>query len=162
MDIFLSPFALYRIACISCPTLYARLVEMKSPDCETVLLEYDRRFEIYGDNFVFYDYNNPLNLPGKLAEHSFDMVIADPPFLSDECLRKTLQTVSFLAKRKILLCTGKYAMFSLLCYCGVVGFLVLLLHFVCSYVHVFIGCGGSEHTVVSHAVDVAEYSTSSY
>ena len=127
-------FALYRIVCVSCPTLYARLVEMKPADCETVLLEYDRRFEIYGDNFVFYDYSKPLNLPEKLTEHSFDMVVADPPFLSEECLRKTLETVSFLAKGKILLCTGKlycslYCVMCCLFYCIVVTFCL----FVCLY-----------------------------
>ena len=87
--------------------MYAKLLEIKPPDCETVLLEYDRRFEIYGEGFVFYDYNEPLSLPEKLVEHSFDMVVADPPFISEECLRKMAQTVSFLAKGKILLCTGE-------------------------------------------------------
>ena len=38
---------------------------------------------------------------------SFDLVLADPPFLSDECLTKTAVTLKFLAKDKILLCTGK-------------------------------------------------------
>lgn len=82
-------------------------MEIKPSDCETILLEYDRRFEMYGDNFVFYDYIDPLNLPNKLSKRSFDMVIADPPYLSEECLRKTAQTIAFLAKEKILLCTGK-------------------------------------------------------
>ena len=102
---------------MSCPTLYARLRTIKQPDCETVLLEYDRRFEVYGDEFVFYDYRKPLSLPEKLAKHSFDMVVADPPFLSEECLRKTLETVSFLARGKIILCTGKHAIFLAMLYC---------------------------------------------
>ena len=36
----------------------------------------------------------------------YDLVIADPPFLSDECLTKTALTIKFLAKKKIVLCTG--------------------------------------------------------
>ena len=36
------------------------------------------------------------------------MVFADPPFLSDECLTKTAVTVKFMAKEKIILCTGKF------------------------------------------------------
>ena len=35
------------------------------------------------------------------------MVFADPPFLSEECLTKTAVTLKYLAKRKIVLCTGK-------------------------------------------------------
>ena len=65
---------------------------------------------------MFYDYAKPLSLPEKLAKHSFDMVVADPPFLSEECLRKTLETVSFLARGKIILCTGKHAIFLAMLY----------------------------------------------
>ena len=81
-------------------------MELKPPECKAILLEYDRRFEIYGDDFVFYDYNKPLELPKALQTEPFDLVIADPPFLSEECLQKTAQTIKLLAKGKILLCTG--------------------------------------------------------
>lgn len=80
---------------------------MKPSDVEVMLLEYDRRFEVYGDSFCYYDYNDPLNLSEKLVKHSFDLVVADPPFLSEECLRKTAETVKYLAIDKIILCTGK-------------------------------------------------------
>ena len=82
-------------------------MEVKHSEFEVVLLEYDRRFEVYGDSFCYYDYNNPLNLSEKLVENSFGLVVADPPFLSEECLRKTAQTVKYLAGNKIILCTGK-------------------------------------------------------
>ena len=38
----------------------------------------------------------------------FDMVIADPPFLSEECATKTSVTVKYLAKKdaQLLYCTG--------------------------------------------------------
>ena len=78
-----------------------------------VLLEYDRRFEIYGDSFCFYDYNHPLSLPPRLAQQSFGLVVVDPPYLSEECLRKTSETVQYLAKDKILLCTGRIIMYLL-------------------------------------------------
>ncbi len=71
------------------------------------LLEYDRRFAVYGEQFSFYDYNNPLELAGSLQEHTFDLVVADPPFLAQECMEKTAITVKFLAKSKVLFCTGK-------------------------------------------------------
>lgn len=34
------------MACISCPTLYKKLRDLKSPTCKAVILEYDRRFEV--------------------------------------------------------------------------------------------------------------------
>lgn len=81
-------------------------MSIKPPSCEVKLLEYDRRFEKYGD-FVFYDYNSPLKLPVELQQATFDLVVADPPFLSEECLAKTAETMTFLSKGKFLLCTGE-------------------------------------------------------
>ena len=73
------------------------------------LLEFDQRFNVFGvDRFVPYDYRRPLEL-SSLEAHSFDVILADPPFLSEECLTKTSETIRYLAKEsgaKILLCTG--------------------------------------------------------
>lgn len=91
------------ICLISCPTLFSKL-KFLSPDCRVTLLEYDRRFSVY-DGFNFYDYKDPLNIPEALKS-SFDIVIADPPFLSEECLTRVSQTIKYLAKDKIILCTG--------------------------------------------------------
>ena len=44
------------------------------------LLEYDKRFEQYGSDFTFYDYNQPEELPPSL-KHAFQVVVADPPYL---------------------------------------------------------------------------------
>lgn len=76
-------------------------------DASVVLLEYDSRFSVYGDEFIFYDYTNPLCLPAHINGQSFDIVIADPPYLSQECLSKVTLTVKFLSKGKVLLCTGE-------------------------------------------------------
>ncbi|KAG9491999.1 EEF1A lysine methyltransferase 1 [Eleutherodactylus coqui] len=95
-----------RIACVSAPSVYQKLKGLVADDVTVYLLEYDRRFSVYGDEFVFYDYNNPLDLPERLLQHSFDLVLVDPPYLSEECLRKTAETIQFLSKGKILLCTG--------------------------------------------------------
>lgn len=86
--------------------MYQKLKERDDKDFSVVILEYDRRFSVYGEEFIFYDYNNPLNLPEDLLPHSFDIVIADPPYLSAECLQKTAETIRYLTKGKILLCTG--------------------------------------------------------
>ncbi|XP_006727919.1 EEF1A lysine methyltransferase 1 [Leptonychotes weddellii] len=95
-----------KIACVSAPSVYQKLRALHREDFSVYIFEYDKRFAIYGEEFIFYDYNNPLDLPEKIAAHSFDIVIADPPYLSKECLRKTSETIKYLTQGKILLCTG--------------------------------------------------------
>ncbi|XP_003386264.1 PREDICTED: protein-lysine N-methyltransferase n6amt2-like [Amphimedon queenslandica] len=95
------------IACISCPTLYAKLSQDSScKQSRIVLLEYDKRFAIHGEDYVHYDYNAPLDVPDSIKSLGFDLVIADPPFLSEECLTKVSQTIRLLTTNKIILCTG--------------------------------------------------------
>nr|XP_032833481.1 EEF1A lysine methyltransferase 1 [Petromyzon marinus]XP_032833483.1 EEF1A lysine methyltransferase 1 [Petromyzon marinus] len=90
-----------------------------------VLLEFDERFAaLAGDSFVRYDYRRPLDLAGArgdgggsgssssrsssplLDEHGFSLVLLDPPYLSAECLEKVAVTARFLARDRIVLCTG--------------------------------------------------------
>ena len=97
-----------RVACVSAPTLYRACKKLDPhPDVNFDLFEYDKRFAVYGSNFHFYDYKSPLDINRDLREQ-FDLVFADPPFLSEECLTKTMVTVKFLTKDsgKIVLCTG--------------------------------------------------------
>ncbi|KAL3532216.1 hypothetical protein ACH5RR_005737 [Cinchona calisaya] len=96
------------VACIACPTLYAYLKKMDS-GLPAQILEYDKRFEQHGSEFTFYDYNQPEDLPISL-NHSYSIVVADPPYLSKECLEKVSQTISFLlrpGKSYLLLLTGE-------------------------------------------------------
>ena len=44
------------------------------------LLEYDKRFDQYGSDFTFYDYNLPEDLPQEM-KHGYQIVVADPPYL---------------------------------------------------------------------------------
>ena len=69
------------------------------------LFEYDSRFSKFGEDFVYYDYKRPHQVQLSL-HHSFDLVVADPPFLSEECLSKVSEMVKLLAKDKMILCTG--------------------------------------------------------
>ncbi|KAK6061862.1 n(6)-adenine-specific DNA methyltransferase 2-like family protein [Cooperia oncophora] len=100
-----------RIACISCPTLVQYFPEVEQYDNNMItvtLFEYDTRFaKKFPSEYISYDYRHPLAIPEEL-KGSYDVVIADPPFLADECLLKTAQTVRLLAKSdaRILLCTG--------------------------------------------------------
>lgn len=98
-----------RIACVSAPSVYQKLkqgIVAGSDRVSVVVLEYDRRFSSYGDEFIFYDYSKPLSLPSYIYPQSFDIVLADPPYLSQECLSKVAETIGFLTKGKVLLCTG--------------------------------------------------------
>ncbi|XP_061360737.1 uncharacterized protein LOC133304695 [Gastrolobium bilobum] len=97
-----------RVACIACPTLYAYLKKM-DPNVSVQILEYDNRFEQYGSDYTFYDYNHPEELPSEL-KHSCKVVIADPPYLSKECLEKVAETISLLmqpGESFLLLLTGE-------------------------------------------------------
>ena len=85
--------------------MYSKIRQIKPTMCAAKCLEFDTRFKCYGDDFLFYDYNQPLELPLDWKQ-SFDVIVVDPPFLAEECLTKTAQTVKFLAKDKIILCTG--------------------------------------------------------
>lgn len=100
----------HRIACLSAPSVYQKLkqgVVDGSDRVSAVVLEFDRRFAAYGQDFIFYDYNDPLRLPADVAPQSFDVVLADPPYLSEECLSKVAKTIKYLSKSKVLLCTGE-------------------------------------------------------
>ncbi|KAF8938567.1 hypothetical protein BGZ47_008525 [Haplosporangium gracile] len=98
------------VCCISSPTAYVKLMSMKPPtQNNNFLFEYDTRFDVYGRQFIHYDYSHPFDF--RLAQElksSVDLIVVDPPFLSEECLTKTLETVRFLLKEggKVVLCTG--------------------------------------------------------
>lgn len=126
MNIREKPGSEFNIGCISCPTLFKTLYEyvvvQKCHDSikelaslvsrvNIHLFEYDKRFgDVYGDYFSFYDYKNPLSVDAKF-EHYFDLIIADPPYLADECHIKTGMTIRKTGKAengqlKLLVCTG--------------------------------------------------------
>ena len=93
-----------KIALISCPSLYSAL-KKNTIGQQVTLFEYDERFKVFGSDFIPYNYKFPLDIARDMS-NSYDLVIADPPFLSDECLTKTAVTIKFLAKKNIVLCTG--------------------------------------------------------
>ena len=50
------------------------------------LLEFDERFAVFKE-FVRYDFEKAIQLPSEL-KGSFDAIICDPPFLSQDCQTK--------------------------------------------------------------------------
>ncbi|GAQ88433.1 N-6 adenine-specific DNA methylase [Klebsormidium nitens] len=83
------------IACVACPSLFREL-KASFPEANVHLFEFDNRFSSFGSQFTFYDYNKPVRLPAEQKGH-FQVVVADPPYLSDECIQKTAQTVEYLS-----------------------------------------------------------------
>lgn len=102
----------YKAACVSAPSAFVafrnKLSSEEQSKINIHIFEFDKRFSLYKEDYSFYDFNDPFNLDIKF-KNSFDYVLADPPFLSDECWEKTAATVKWLLKPngRILLCTGK-------------------------------------------------------
>ncbi|GBP32383.1 EEF1A lysine methyltransferase 1 [Eumeta japonica] len=79
-----------KVALVSCPTLF---------------MPVKRQLAERASDFIFYDYSYPDKIPSELL-NKYDLVIADPPFLSEECLVKMAKTIKLLAREKIIVCTG--------------------------------------------------------
>lgn len=85
-------------------------MKKSNADAKVLLFEYDQRFSVYKDDFVLYDYNLADNVD-YLHEHNdtFDVIVADPPFLSEECIAKIASLIKRFARSsetKIILCSG--------------------------------------------------------
>ncbi|XP_065218042.1 EEF1A lysine methyltransferase 1 [Planococcus citri] len=96
-----------KIALIGCPSIYYFLKKRINDSVSIRLLDVDKRFSAYKDDFIYYDYNEPL--PPHIKDqwkNYFDIVVLDPPFLSEECFLKCALTAKYLAKDKIIICTG--------------------------------------------------------
>ncbi|XP_017010475.1 protein-lysine N-methyltransferase CG9154 [Drosophila takahashii] len=100
----------FHIALLSCPSLYK---DIRNIHDNVHIFEYDQRFEAYGTDFVFYDFNCVGNNPDYLKEHhrQYDLILADPPFLSQECIAKTCEIINRLQRHpsecKLILCSGE-------------------------------------------------------
>lgn len=102
------------IAVVSAPSVFVALKrachdQRIAP--RVMLLEYDKRFEVFGQEYQFYDFQAPLQLPANLKAR-FDRIICDPPFLSQDCQAKTALTTRFLARHwskelRFISCTGE-------------------------------------------------------
>ncbi len=95
-----------KIALLSCPSLYDHIRKVNA-DNIVRLFEFDKRFSCYGQDFVFYDYKDVTIYPEY--QQYFDIVLMDPPFLSEECIEKLADIVKRISKptSKIILCSGE-------------------------------------------------------
>lgn len=98
-----------RIAIMSAPSVYVNIKRMltEAPAAKRPLIklfEFDRGFNVYED-FVYYDYNEIRGIPEGL-HHTFDVLVIDPPFLSEECQMKTAEIACLLARNQPLVRDG--------------------------------------------------------
>jgi 16S rRNA G966 N2-methylase RsmD len=115
-----------KIAIVSAPSVFIQLKNLlaeqePSTRPQIVLLEFDDRFGVFKE-FVKYDFEQPIKLPLEL-KGQFDVIICDPPFLSEDCQTKAALTVRWLATSwltpassapsspeksfKLIVCTGE-------------------------------------------------------
>ncbi|XP_017048979.1 protein-lysine N-methyltransferase CG9154 [Drosophila ficusphila] len=100
----------FQIALLSCPSLYK---DIRSIHDKVHIFEFDQRFEAYGADFVHYDLNCVGTNPDYLKAHhqKYDLVVADPPFLSEECIAKTCEIITRLQRHptecKLIFCSGE-------------------------------------------------------
>ncbi|KAE9978554.1 hypothetical protein BLS_000487 [Venturia inaequalis] len=88
-----------RICVLSAPSVFLQLKNLlnewpadKARPAAITLLEFDTRFAVFGDEFQYYDFKFPTKLPAGLKAR-FDVIILDPPFLSEDCQAKTAVTI---------------------------------------------------------------------
>eukprot|EP01064_Diplonema_japonicum_P028296 TRINITY_DN4306_c0_g2_i2.p1 TRINITY_DN4306_c0_g2~~TRINITY_DN4306_c0_g2_i2.p1 ORF type:complete len:394 (+),score=85.61 TRINITY_DN4306_c0_g2_i2:35-1216(+) len=84
-------------AFLSTPSLYFSL-DNEDVKKNSKVFEYDRQWET-DPGFVFYDYDKPSEVNITLFGQ-FDMVVIDPPFITEECWKKYAETA------RLLLCPG--------------------------------------------------------
>ncbi|RFU24224.1 hypothetical protein B7463_g12120, partial [Scytalidium lignicola] len=90
------------IAVVSAPSVFVQLKNAligkpANQKPKIYLLEFDERFAVFSEEFVFYDFHNPLKLPPGM-KGTIDHIICDPPFLSEECQTRAAMTVRWLSK----------------------------------------------------------------
>lgn len=86
------------VAFLSTPSLY-----FSAPDSirqHSKVFDFDRKWES-DPGFIFYDFNNPEEIPVSL-HGSFDTVVIDPPFITEEVWAKYAITANLLMKTAAL------------------------------------------------------------
>lgn len=102
-----------KIALLSCPSMYKRVKNsVQSTNATVRLFEFDTRFSVFGEDFVHYDYRdvakNEETLFGTFDTY-FDIIFADPPFLSEECIEHMAIIIKRIMKddANLIMCSGK-------------------------------------------------------
>lgn len=92
-DIESSPIS-FRIAFLSTPSLYFSIHADRRKN--SYLFDYDNKWS--GDaGFIHYDFNEPLLFPIELKQ-TFDLIVIDPPFITEEVWLKYCTTAKSLMR----------------------------------------------------------------
>lgn len=102
-----------KVGLLSCPSIYRHVKDSLQYSNATVrLFEFDTRFSTFGDDFVHYDYRDEAKNEETLFptfDSYFDVIIADPPFLSKECIEHMAVIIKRIMKddADLIMCSGK-------------------------------------------------------
>lgn len=88
-----------KCAMLSTPSIYFSIPVESRNNC--YLFDYDKGLS-KDERFVFYDFNDPETIPEDLLG-SFDLLVVDPPFITEEVWRKYAKSAHLLLKPE----TGK-------------------------------------------------------
>jgi len=93
-----------RVAFLSTPSLYFTLSDEERKQC--TLLDYDTTLSSQNcKSYVFYDFNYPTSIDANLRG-LFDVIVIDPPFISQSVWKSYATTVTLLAKEGAhIICT---------------------------------------------------------
>ncbi|ETV65252.1 hypothetical protein H257_17972 [Aphanomyces astaci] len=98
------------IAFLSTPAAYKALKKLEPERKNVYIFEYDHRFgQKYGDEFVFYDYNAPLDVDAKF-HNFFDYVLVEPPYLTEQCMKGFGETMKLISREVVPTDHGKKVM----------------------------------------------------
>lgn len=86
----------YVIAFLSTPSLYFSLPDEVRKTC--FVFDYDKKWD-NDRGFIFYDFNNPEDLPPDLLG-ACDMVVIDPPFITRDVWEKYAISTKLLIKKE--------------------------------------------------------------
>ncbi|KAF0684332.1 Aste57867_23683 [Aphanomyces stellatus] len=87
------------IAFLSTPAAFKALKKLEPERKDVYIFEYDHRFgQKYGDQFVFYDYNAPLDVDAKFHKF-FDYVLVEPPYLTETCMKGFGETMRLISRQ---------------------------------------------------------------
>ena len=84
-----------KAAFISTPSLFFSIPKATRTKLGCVVLDYDKKWE-KEDGFYFYDFNEPTEIAEELA-HKFDLVVIDPPFITEDVWTKYAETAKLTA-----------------------------------------------------------------
>lgn len=102
-----------KVALLSCPSIYKSIKNVvQNSNAMVRLFEFDTRFSTFGEDFIHYDYRDVIKNEETLFKNFgkyFDIIFADPPFLSEECI----ESISFIIKNimkddaDLIVCSGE-------------------------------------------------------